>query len=198
MGLDLKYIPGQSPLDDDEKEGLLVDSITTRAELDEFEQMNITEAVEWTISRKFIKDYILSEHFVRELHRRMFNDVWSWAGIFRKSNKNIGVDKTQISTALRQLLENSKYWIDHSTYPDDKTAVRIKHGIVNIHCFPNGNGRHSRLMADIVITHIFNKPVFTWGQVDLTGYNEARKAYISAIKEADKGNIKPLVEFARS
>jgi len=97
MGLDFKYIPGQTPIDDDEKEGLLIDSITTRGELDEFEQMNIIRAVEWTISRKFNKDYILSEQFVRELHRRMFDDVWSWAGSFRKSNKNIGVDKTQIS-----------------------------------------------------------------------------------------------------
>ncbi len=198
MGLELQYIYGQTPVDEDEKEGLLIESITTRGELDEFEQLNIVQAIEWTLSRRFDSEYILSELFVRELHRRMFGDVWSWAGTFRKSNKNIGVDKTLISTSLRQLLENAKTWIDKSVYTEDETAVRLKHGIVNIHCFPNGNGRHSRLMADVVIAHIFNRPVFTWGQSDLNRQSEVRRSYINALKEADNGNIIPLIEFARS
>lgn len=198
MGLELRYIYGQTPLEEDEKEGLLIESITTRGELDEFEQLNIIQAVEWTLSRKLDREYILSEGFIRELHRRMFGDVWSWAGTFRKSNKNIGVDKTLISTSLKQLLENAKIWIDKSVYSEDETAVRLKHGIVNIHCFPNGNGRHSRLMADVVIAHIFNRPVFTWGQKDLVRQNVVRRSYFDALKEADNGNIKPLTEFARS
>lgn len=198
MGLNLEYIPGQTPLEEEEKEELLISSITTRSELDEFEQFNITQAVEWTLSRKFDIDYVLSEWFVRELHRRMFNDVWGWAGTFRKSNKNIGVDKTQIAVSLNQLLENIRYWIKHSIYPNDDIAIRACHQIVSIHCFANGNGRHSRLMADVIITHIFHKPLFTWGQSNLTEHSETRKIYISAIHEADNGNIKPLVEFARS
>ncbi len=198
MGLNFEYIPGQTPLEEEEKEELLISSITTRSELDEFEQFNITQAVEWTLSRKFDIDYVLSELFVRELHRRMFNDVWGWAGTFRKSNKNIGVDKTQIAVSLNQLLENVRYWIEHSIYPNDDIAIRASHQIVSIHCFANGNGRHSRLMADVIITHIFHKPLFTWGQSNLTEHSETRKIYISAIHEADNGNIKPLVEFARS
>lgn len=198
MGLNLEYIPGQTPLEEEEKEELLISSITTRSELDEFEQFNITQAVEWTLSRKFDIEYVLSEWFVRELHRRMFNDVWGWAGTFRKSNKNIGVDKTQIAVSLNQLLENIRYWIKHSIYPNDDIAIRACHQIVSIHCFANGNGRHSRLMADVIITHIFHKPLFTWGQSNLTEHSETRKIYISAIHEADNGNIKPLVEFARS
>src|SRR5665647_1881771 len=123
MGLNLEYIPGQTPLEEEEKEELLISSITTRSELDEFEQFNITQAVEWTLSRKFDIDYVLSEWFVRELHRRMFNDVWGWAGTFRKSNKNIGVDKTQIAVSLNQLLENIRYWIKHSIYPNDDISI---------------------------------------------------------------------------
>jgi Fic-DOC domain mobile mystery protein B len=198
MGLNLEYIPGQTPLEEEEKEELLISSITTRSELDEFEQFNITQAVEWTLSRKFDIDYVLSEWFVRELHRRMFNAVWGWAGTFRKSNKNIGVDKTQIAVSLNQLLENIRYWIKHSIYPNDDIAIRACHQIVSIHCFANGNGRHSRLMADVIITHIFHKPLFTWGQSNLTEHSETRKIYISAIHEADNGNIKPLIEFAKS
>jgi Fic-DOC domain mobile mystery protein B len=198
MGLNLEYISGQTPLEEEEKEELLISSITTRSELDEFEQFNITKAVEWTLSRKFDIDYVLSEWFVRELHRRMFNAVWGWADTFRKSNNNIGVDKTQIAVSLNQLLENIRYWIKHSIYPNDDIAIRACHQIVSIHCFANGNGRHSRLMADVIITHIFHKPLFTWGQSNLTEHSETRKIYISAIHEADNGNIKPLIEFAKS
>ncbi len=198
MGLNFEYIPGQTPLEEEEKEEMLISSITTRGELDEFEQLNIAQAVEWTLSRQFDADYILSERFVRELHRRMFCDVWGWAGTFRKSNKNIGVDKTQIAVSLNQLLENVRYWIEHSVYPHDEIAIRASHQIVSIHCFPNGNGRHSRIMADVIITCIFQKPLFTWGQSNLTEHSETRKIYISAIHEADNGNIKPLIEFARS
>jgi Fic-DOC domain mobile mystery protein B len=198
MGLNFEYIPGQTPLEEEEKEELLISSITTRSELDEFEQYNISQAVEWTLSRKFDPDYVLSEWFVRELHRRMFSEVWGWAGTFRKSNKNIGVDKTQIAVSLNQLLENVRYWVAHLVYPHDEIAIRASHQIVSIHCFPNGNGRHSRLMADVIITHVFHKQLFSWGQSNLTEHGETRKIYISAIHEADNGNIKPLIEFARS
>jgi Fic-DOC domain mobile mystery protein B len=198
MGLNINYIEGQTPIDEDEKHGLLISSITTREELDEFEQLNIERAIEWTLNKKFKQDDILSEQFVKELHKRMLEDVWQWAGKFRTTNKNIGVDWQNISVFLRQLLDDCKFWIEHKTYPEDEIAVRFSHRIVCIHCFPNGNGRHSRLIADVIINHIFNKPVFTWGREDLAKKGETRKRYINAIQEADKGNIAPLFEFSRS
>jgi Fic-DOC domain mobile mystery protein B len=144
MGLtDLTYEEGQTPLEPDEKEGLLIPSIATRGELNEVEQRNIEEAIRWTIDRrrKFTAEEILSHEFVRELHRRMFGNVWKWAGAFRLSNKNIGVDKHSISTELRMLLDDSNYWLDHKTFGQDETAVRFKHRIVSIHCFANGNDK---------------------------------------------------------
>lgn len=198
MGLDLKYIDGQTPLDEDEKDGLLIKTISTREELDEFEQLNIEKAVEWTIARKFTSDHLLTEQFVKELHQRMFGDTWKWAGKFRKSNKNIGVDKYLISVELRELLNDCKYWIEHNIYPEDEIAIRFKLRLVNIHCFSNGNGRHSRLMADLIINKIFNKPYFTWSSNNFIKKGEARSNYLKAIKEGDKGNIQPLIEFAKS
>jgi Fic-DOC domain mobile mystery protein B len=198
MGLDFEYIEGQSPLDEDEKEGLLIKSITTRGELDEFEQLNIEKAIQWTIGKKWKKEYILSEEFIKELHRRMFNEVWSWAGVYRKTNKNIGVDKDQIGVSLKQLLDDCIFWLSKNTYSDDEIAIRFKHRIVKIHCFPNGNGRHSRLMADIIIDKIFEKPVFPWNNSNLNKKGVARSNYIAAIKEADSGNINPLIDFAKS
>ena len=198
MGLELNYIEGQTPVDEDEKQGLRIPSITTREELDEFEQLNIEKAVEWTMRRKFNQDFIITEQFVKELHFRMYEDVWKWAGKFRTTNKNIGVDWQYISVSLKQLLDDCKFWIKHETYSEDEIAVRFSHRIVSIHCFPNGNGRHSRLIADVIISNILNRPVFSWGSDALVRQGEVRKGYITAIQEADRGNIVPLLEFARS
>ena len=167
MGLEIEYIEGQTPLDEDEKEGLLIKSITTRSELDEFEQFNIEKAVQWTLSKKWKPEYVLSEDFVKELHKRMFKEVWSWAGEFRRTNKNLGVDKCQIGVSLKQLLDDSLDWLKNKTFSDEEFALRFKHRIVRIHCFSNGNGRHSRLIADIIISQIFGKPVFTWNSTNL-------------------------------
>jgi len=197
MGLNLDYIDGQTPIDGDEKEGLLIQTISTLGELDEFEQLNVEKAVDWTMKRKLTPDKILTEEFVRELHKRMFSDVWKWAGTFRNSNKNIGVDKYEIGIKLRDLLDDCRYWLEHKTYPEDEIAVRFSHRIVNIHPFSNGNGRHSRLIADILISHGLGKSHFTWGSKNLTKKGEARSKYLKALKEADQGDYKLLIEFAR-
>ena len=198
MGLEIVYLPGQTPIDEEEKEGLLVKTISTREELDEFEQLNIQSAIQWTKGKKFKTEEILSEDFVNLLHKKMFDQVWAWAGKFRKSNKNIGVDWHQIPVELRTLLGDCKYWIKNTTYLPDEIAIRFKHRIVNIHCYSNGNGRHSRLIGDIIIENVYQQPVFTWGSnANLVRGNEARKTYITAIKEADKGNLSSLLKFAR-
>lgn len=197
MGLDFEYIQGQTPLDEDEKDGLLIPIIATRGELDEFEQQNIEQAIQWTLTRSLKLETILTEAFVCNVHKRMYGDVWRWAGTFRKTNKNIGVDKWQIPVELKHLLNDTLFWIDHETYTPDEIAVRFKHRIVSIHCFPNGNGRHSRLMGDIIIEKIFKRPVFSWGAGDLVKQGDNRSAYLTAIKAADAGNITPLLIFAR-
>ncbi len=162
MGLKLEYHDGQTPIDENEKEGLLIKSITTHGELDEHEQLNIEKAVEWIILSRINPDKILTEEFLKKVHKKMFGNVWKWAGKFRKSEKNIGVEWIKIGVELRYLLDDTKYWIDNKTYSPDEIAIRFKHRLVNIHCFPNGNGRHSRIMADIIIESIFNKDIFTW------------------------------------
>lgn len=198
MGLDLEYKDAQTPLDEDEKEGLLVKSITTHGELDEHEQLNIEKAVQWTLQTKLTTKQILNEEFIKKLHKRMLGDVWSWAGEFRKSEKNIGGDWRRIGTDLKNLLDDTEYWIEHETYPPEELTIRFKHRLVNIHCFPNGNGRHSRIMADIIIESVFEKNVFTWHNSNMVTADETRKKYISAIREADQGNIEPLIHFARN
>ena len=198
MGIDFAYEEGQTPLDEEEKEGLLISTITTREELDEFEQLNIQKAIEWTLRRRFKKEKILTEDFIKDLHKRMFGDVWRWAGTFRNSNKNIGIDRFQIGTEFRKLLDDTKYWIEYQIYEPDEIAIRFKHRIVSIHCFANGNGRHSRLMADLLIDQVFSLPVYSWGSSNLVKADKIRAAYLAAIKQADIGNMKPLIAFSRS
>jgi Fic-DOC domain mobile mystery protein B len=197
MGLDLSYIEGQTPIDEDEKEGLLIQTITTRGELDEFEQLNVEKAVEWSLKRKFSIDKILSEDFAKDLHKRMFGDVWKWAGQFRTSNKNIGVDKFQIGIELRNLFDDCKYWIDNKAFNEDEIAVRFSHRMVSIHPFANGNGRHSRLIADILVSRGLGKPAFTWGSISLAKKGEARAKYLQALRKADVNDYTMLVKFAR-
>ncbi len=197
MGLELKYEEGQTALDEEEKEGLLISSITTREELDEFEQQNIEKAIEWTLGRKFKQEKIITEEFVCELHYKMFSDVWKWAGDFRHTNKNLGGDWKQIGIRLKQLNDDCLFWIQKEVYSGEDIAIRYKHQIVSIHCFSNGNGRHSRLIADIIVNHIFKKPIFSWGGSSINKKGEARSKYLKAVKEADNGNMKLLLEFAR-
>ena len=198
MGLDLEYTDGQSPLSEEEKEGILLKTISTREELDEFEQQNIETAIEWTIRQRFSLDRILTMEFIKEVHRRMFDNTWEWAGQFRKSNKNLGVDKLQISTSLKVLLDDCRYWIENETYSNDEIAIRFKFRLVKIHPFPNGNGRHSRLCADILISHVFNENVFTWGGLDLIKPGDSRKKYIDSIHNAEQMEMKSLIAYARS
>ncbi|WP_291100445.1 MULTISPECIES: mobile mystery protein B [unclassified Flavobacterium] len=198
MGLDLVYNNGQTPLDEEEKEGLQITTISTREELDEFEQYNIEKAIQWVYSRKLSKEQLLSEKFIKELHKKMYGDVWRWAGKFRKSEKNLGVASYKIATELKILMDDCLFWIENNTFESVEIAVRFKHKLVSIHCFANGNGRHSRLMADLIMEKVFGKPIFSWGGNSLVKQTDTRNSYIKAVKLADKNELQPLMEFAQS
>jgi Fic-DOC domain mobile mystery protein B len=198
MELDLEYTDGQTPLDPEELQGLKIRTIATRGELDEFEQQNIEQAVLWSMRQHIGPEALFTEDFIRALHRQMYGHVWAWAGEFRNTQKNLGADWWKIPGELRQLLNDTRYWITHDTFGPDELTLRFKHRLVAIHCFSNGNGRHSRLMADIIIEKIFGMPVFTWGGINLVKPGEARRAYLAAIKAADRGDMRPLLAFARN
>lgn len=198
MGLILDNQPGQTPLDEDEKEGLLIATITNRSELDEFEQKNIEEAIQWTLGRKLKPSTLFSEAFILQLHDRMYGQVWAWAGSYRKTNKNIGVDKWQIPITLKTLLDDGLFWVNNQTMSPEAIAIHFKHRLVSIHCFANGNGRHSRLMADLIISKLYGQTEFTWGSVSSMEAILQRNQYLLALRAADKGDISLLLSFAKS
>ncbi len=186
---------GQTPLDPNEIEGLIPTHLATRTELDRWEHDNIVDALGWL--DRYRSKAILEESFVRELHRRMFGNTWRWAGKYRLSEKNIGMPFQQIPTQLRQLLDDVKYWIDHKSYTPDEIAVRLHHRLVLVHPFPNGNGRHARLITDLVLERVLGQAVFSWGENDFT-LEKARIAYIEALQAADRQDYNLLKIFVRS
>ena len=198
MGLNIEYIDGQTPLSEDEKEGLRISSITTREELDEFEQLNIEKAIQWTFGKKIKTQQLFSEQFIKTLHKKMYGEVWKWAGEFRSSEKNIGIKSYLISIHLKQLLDDTLYWKQNETYEPQELAIRFKHRLVSIHCFANGNGRHSRLIADLIMEKIYNGNFFTWGSANLVNSADVRSQYIQAVRKADELDIQPLILFAKS
>lgn len=194
----IKYPQGATPLDPDELEGLLLPHITQRAELDRWEQDNIIEAETWAFRRKMKMKELLSIDFACLLHKRMFRNVWRWAGKFRTSDKNIGVEYWSIGHSLKNLLEDVKVWIEQDSYSSDEIAARFHHRLVSTHLFANGNGRHARLMADLLLVHILEQPRFTWGSKNLVQPGNCRKHYISALQTADQHQYELLLEFVRS
>lgn len=180
-----------TPLTEEEKQQLKAKWITTRAELNELETKGIANAEIWLLKNK--KD-ILTEDFIKLLHKKMFGEIWMWAGKFRTTERNIGVAPYQIQPKLRILLDDIKFWIENKTYPEKEIAIRFHHKLVQIHPFPNGNGRISRIMADLLMRQ-FGEKSLDWGSGNLTEISEIRKNYISALQKADGGDYTELLNF---
>lgn len=187
---------GATPLNPDELDGLKIRHITTRGELDRWEQDNIQEAWIWLDKRR--KRDILSEDFICKIHHQMFNKIWNWSGNFRRSDKNIGGSWTRVAIELRQLLNDVKFWIENATYQPDEIGLRFHHRLVLIHLFPNGNGRHARLITDLLLTEILKQEPFTWGSENLSNGTDVRNRYIAALKAADNHDYTLLQTFVRS
>lgn len=187
-----------TPLTPQEREGLLQPWITHRRDLNEAEQDNIIECLAWVRRRRGLSAHkLLDDRFVRDLHKRMFGNVWNWAGTYRRTERNIGIEAYRIQPELAQMLGDVRYWLDHQTFQGDEIAVRLHHRMVAIHPFPNGNGRHARLMADLLMEQL-GRQAFTWGGGSLHDIGELRAAYVSALRAADGHDISPLLAFARA
>lgn len=183
-----------TPLEAEEREQLIPSYITLRRELNEAEQINIANAAKWLVSRK--RD-VLDEKFLRNLHTRMFGQVWKWAGDYRKTPRNIGVEAWRIPMDIAQAIDDAKFWVTNETYSPDEIAVRFSHRLVAIHPFPNGNGRFSRMVGDLLAQQL-GQPRFSWGSANLVDPNETRQAYVAALRSADAHDFDALIAFARS
>jgi Fic-DOC domain mobile mystery protein B len=190
----IEHDDAATPLTPAEREGLIPAYITLRHELNEAEQEGVLMTDRWVFERR---RQVLSERFLLGLHKRMFGQVWRWAGRFRTTERNIGVPAYRIGVDLAQLLDDVGYWIDHQTFSPEEIATRFHHRLVEIHCFPNGNGRHARLATDALLASL-DQPRFSWGQQNLVSATETRRAYVTALRAADAHDLTPLLAFVRS
>lgn len=183
-----------TPLEAEEREALIPTYITLRRELNEAEQVNIAGALRWLSSRK---RNVMDEKFLRSLHRQMFGQVWRWAGQYRQTARNIGVDAWRIPMDVAQAIDDASYWVEHASFLPDEIAVRFSHRLVAIHPFPNGNGRFSRLIGDLLAEQL-GRPCYTWGSANLVDTGTMRRAYVDALRAADNHDFTALIAFARS
>lgn len=195
MAINLDYAPGATPLDPDEAAGLIPSHIATHVQLNEWEMANILQGERWAFARKHKN--LLELDFARSLHKRMFGDTWRWAGSFRTTEKNIGIDPLQIQPALRNLCEDVKVQLELKSYPLDEIAARFSHRLVAIHPFANGNGRLSRTYADLLLVQ-HGAQRFSWGAGNLVAEGEVRQRYLDALRAADRKDYAALLAFVRS
>lgn len=190
----LQYPPGATPIDSDELAGLIPAHVTLQRELNDYEEANILEAAAWLFERR--RGDPLDDEFIREVHRRMFGKTWRWAGTMRRSDKNLGVPWTSIAMSMRQMLGDVRAQVGFKSYPAMELAARYHHRLVAIHLFPNGNGRHARLMADLLLAELAPQK-FEWGRDSLVTESAARQRYIESLRSADTGDYFPLLQFLK-
>lgn len=188
---------GATPLDPEEQDDLIPTFLRTKAQLDEWEQANILDAEMWLFSPRTLRKFQVSREWLLRVHHRMFSQVWRWAGHLRTTERNIGIDPQLIGVAMRDLCDDVAFWMEAGTYPLDEAAARLHHRLVAIHPFPNGNGRHARMVADALLAKE-GAPRFTWGRDSLYANGEVRRRYIAALRAADGHDTGPLLEFVRS
>jgi len=186
------YPEGATPIDGDEAYALIPSHITTQRELNEWESQNIQKATIWGLSRK--RSDLLSLGFVKELHNRMFNETWAWAGKFRQTDKNIGVAWEQVPVEILKLVHDVEHWLTESVFSVEESAIRLHFRMVSIHPFPNGNGRHARLLADILLYN-HDLPRIDWGKESLDFTGTTRERYIAALRAADRGDFSQLLSY---
>jgi Fic-DOC domain mobile mystery protein B len=187
-----EYPPGATPIDPDEAAGLIPKHLTLQREVNEYEEANILEAVEWLFARR--RGDPLDDRFIHAVHTRMFDHTWEWAGQARRSDKNLGVPWTEIAARLRQMLDDVRAQIQYRAYAPVEIAARYHHRLVSVHVFPNGNGRHARIMSDLLLFQLAGQR-FEWGRGSLTAASDLRTRYIATLQAADGGDYGPLLRF---
>ncbi|MBN2837969.1 MAG: mobile mystery protein B [Fusobacteriaceae bacterium] len=196
MGLNIVSKKGQTPIEDDDREYLKIKGLSNLEELNFYEHENIAKARHWLLKKKKFKaEEVISEKFILEIHKKMFADVWLWAGEFREREMNIGSSVINIRMDLRNLIDDFKYWLDNKTFSQEEMIVRFKHRLVKIHPFRNGNGRHSRLIAEVLCEKVFSLAPFSWGDVE--NDDGAREKYLQALCLADSGDYREILGLVR-
>lgn len=192
---------GATPLTDEERRGLRL-PVLTRAELNQVEAENISRAMTWLFlsGRRLRPASVIREAWLAGLHRRMYDQVWTWAGKYRTADRNLGVPYWQVRMDMRTLETDAQSWLadtSPSRFGLDECAVRFGYRLVVIHPFPNGNGRWARLASDALVAALGGRR-FTWGGASLAEPSQVRRAYIAALQTADRtGDFEPLMAFAR-
>jgi Fic-DOC domain mobile mystery protein B len=199
MALTGAHARGATPLGPEDLRGLNLTHITTYGDLNEAEAANIISGQEWALRARINNlTAMLTDEYLQRLHAKMYGAIWKWAGNYRKHDTNLGTQHPLIRTDLRQFFDDARYWVEHHSFDPTEIAIRTHHRIVKVHPFPNGNGRHSRMLADVLLIRHFKIDRLPWGGGTLSNTDPNRTTYINALRDADGGDYAPLIAFARA
>lgn len=188
-------IDDATPLDDTSGLKLPSNKIYSLKEIYVAEANNIALAtIKYLSAPPSKKTAPFSYEWLSSLHEEMFGNVWDWAGKFRQVELSIGIKAYQVPTALKELADDISYWDKNKTFDIYETATRIHHRAVQIHPYKNGNGRWSRMLANIYLRQNGSMPV-KWQEDLLSKENLKRDEYIKALKEADNSDFFNLIEM---
>lgn len=189
--------PDATPLDPALRGDLIPTWVTTRADLNTVEEESILNGYAWARGRRGGTNILLTDDFSKTLHKQMFGEVWRWAGVYRQNELNIGIELHLVAAEMLALFDNARFWVENKTFPPDEIAIRLHHRLTQIHGFPNGNGRHSRMMADLLIEKLEGEP-FTWSNGSIQDTGTLRDTYINALRAADNHDFGLLLRFSRA
>lgn len=190
-----KPIDYATPLDDISGLKLSKSKSYTLKEIYEKEAQNIANAtIKYLSAPPSKKEAPFTYEWLLKLHEEMFGDVWDWAGKLRQVELSIGIKAYLVAAELKKLSDDIEFWSKNKTFDVYETATRIHHRAVQIHPFKNGNGRWSRMLANIYLRQNGLMPV-KWQEDLLASENPKRNEYIHALKKADNSNFTDLIEM---
>ena len=173
---------GQTPLPPELQKGLISKNVQTIGELDEYEEQNIAEGMVWLEDSNANS---LNYSFWLRLHKKLFGNVWNWAGEIRSHDLGNAdfLYPEKVRPALMQLIGDAEYWFKNDTYPKKETIARIHEKLLTIHPFANGNGRWSRILTEYICKQ--NKiDIPKWNLKSKDDPQKRRKEYIEAVELA--------------
>ncbi len=195
---------GETPVDDDEAQALTPEILeqlgqsVSKADIFAIEQAIEAEVTANTVVKIIEGDLglsdLLADFFIRDLHRQLYGDIWTWAGKYRQRELNIGIAPESIAAELRTSLQNMLYRFEHTADWDARQfGIAVHAETVRIHPFTDGNGRTTRLLANLIFLAAQDGE-----QLQEYDWDMDKDAYISLLRAYDQDrDPRRLADFVR-
>ncbi|WP_027477803.1 Fic/DOC family protein [Curvibacter gracilis] len=172
--------------------------ITAVEDMDDLELALLAQLYENVLVEE-LPDRALSVADIKHWHRRWLGNVYEWAGQERSVNMGKGGFNFAAAAQIPRLLagfeaEVLQRWTpcDHLSHEGLVEAIAVSHvELILIHPFREGNGRLSRLLADVMAVQAGRNPL------DYSSWESHKAGYIAAIHAGVAMNYEPMKFWVR-